>query len=79
MDNRKIIVQVWGITGSGKTAICQLLQEALQAHGIEVTYSNSELTRPRTSEELDTVLNALAEHGTSVEIVERNLIRDRLI
>jgi thymidylate kinase len=75
-----IQLDVTGIPGVGKTAIIQVMTEALIAKGIDVHFCDSPIDpspspfpseRIRTPEELDRVVQSIISTGTAVFVVER--------
>lgn len=76
-----ITIEVSGVTGSGKTAICQVISEVLASRGISVVSQPPELSATthfcelRNVVELEKTLRALGENGLHVHITETNLRR----
>ena len=72
----KIKITVEGETGSGKTALCQLIHEALNSYGIrnhvpEVLDERTHRAEYRAHKDLLKVLVNLSQRG-EVEIIEKN-------
>lgn len=78
-----IKIEVTGTTGTGKTAICQIISEVLKSRGIQVTSMPPELSDTthfselRNVVELEGALRSLAAKGLTVEISETNAYRAR--
>lgn len=64
-----IEIKVVGGTGSGKSAIGQLIMEHLKLHGFDVTWHNDEHC-PRDMHHLNRCFDAIRNHGTEISVSE---------
>ena len=64
-----IEIKVVGGTGSGKSAIGQLIMEHLKLHGFDVTWYNDE-HGPRDMHHLNQCLDSIKEQGTEISVSE---------
>src|SRR5216683_2574090 len=73
MEN-EIVVEIRGVTASGKSTLVQLFEQVLAVHGIEVevTYFDA---RPPPSEQTYR-LKALRESGLKVHIIEKQTTKE---
>ena len=77
----QITITIAGVTGSGKTAIAQLISEALFARGFSISELPEDLRSPgflcvREPDQLEKCLAMVAEKSV-VAIKETNLARER--
>lgn len=72
---KEITVTVTGISGSGKSAIAQMVSHMLQSFGLEVTIEDDSHNRPLDANQR--CMDAIAARGQRVKIVTQNERRFR--
>lgn len=67
-----ITLTIEGPAGSGKTALCQLVADTLQAYGLKVSLGKNTQKDLRESQDLYNALTSIRSH-TGVHLVEKTV------
>jgi cytidylate kinase len=67
-----ITITIEGPAGSGKTALCQLVADTLQAYGVKVSLDKNTQKDLRDSQSLYNALTSIR-NRTGVHLVEKNV------